>query len=380
MDVAEHERVRGTVSPELLAKRTVLGQRIANRLRELGMSPIFPGYFGTFPGGFAERNPGARTIEQGTWNGLPRPECLDPRTPVFERVAASFYRHKEELFGPALGYKMDLLHEGGNPGDVPVADAARAVQKALAAARPEAVWVILGWQENPRRELLNAVDKSRLLVVDGLSELERIGDREQDWGGTAYAFGTIPNFGGRTTIGAKTHMWADRFTVWRDKPGSALVGTAYMPEAAERDPAAFELFSELAWRDTAVDSTAWFREYADARYGGRDRHAHEAFDALRESAYEISSAEGGRTTRSSRRGPASVRARAPTTPPANPPSRPCSACGPHCAARTPTGTTSRTWDGRCWPTAPGSCSPSSSRPTSAATWPPSAPCPGCGCG
>ncbi|WEV28187.1 alpha-N-acetylglucosaminidase C-terminal domain-containing protein [Streptomyces sp. 71268] len=282
----------GPVSPELLAKRTELGQRIADRLRELGMSPIFPGYFGTVPGGFAERNPGGRTIEQGTWNGLPRPEWLDPRTPVFERVAASFYRHQEELFGPAVGYKMDLLHEGGNPGDVPVADAARAVQKALAAARPEAVWVILGWQENPRRELLNAVDKSRLLVVDGLSDLERIGDREQDWGGTPYAFGTIPNFGGRTTIGAKTHMWADRFTVWRDKPDSALVGTAYMPEAAERDPAAFELFSELAWRDAAVDRTAWFREYADARYGGRDRHAHEAFDALRESAYEISSADG----------------------------------------------------------------------------------------
>lgn len=282
----------GPVSPELLANRTELGQRIATRLRELGMSPIFPGYFGTVPAGFAERNPGGRTIEQGTWNGLPRPDWLDPRTPVFERVAAAFYRHQEELFGPAVGYKMDLLHEGGDAGDVPVADAARAVQRALHAARPEAVWVILGWQQNPRPELLNAVDKSRLLVVDGLSDLERIGDRERDWGGTPYAFGTIPNFGGRTTIGAKTHIWADRFTVWRDKPDSALVGTAYMPEAAERDPAAFELFSELAWRDEAVDRAAWFDAYADVRYGGRDQHAREAFAALRESAYRISSSDG----------------------------------------------------------------------------------------
>ncbi|MFE6777391.1 alpha-N-acetylglucosaminidase [Streptomyces sp. NPDC057702] len=282
----------GPVSPELLAKRTALGRRIADRLRELGMSPVFPGYFGTVPGGFAERNPGGRTVTQGTWNGLPRPEWLDPRTPVFERVAAAFYRHQEELFGPAVGYKMDLLHEGGTAGDVPVADAARAVQRALDAARPEAVWVILGWQQNPRRELLDAVDKSRLLIVDGLSDLERIGDREKDWGGTPYAFGTIPNFGGRTTIGAKTHMWADRFTLWRDKPDSHLVGTAYMPEAAERDPAAFELFSELAWREAAVDRTAWFETYADARFGGRDEHARRAFAALRESAYRISSADG----------------------------------------------------------------------------------------
>ncbi|MFT2019237.1 alpha-N-acetylglucosaminidase TIM-barrel domain-containing protein [Streptomyces sp. 796.1] len=282
----------GPLSPELLAKRTELGQRIARRLRELGMSPVFPGYFGTVPAGFAERNPGGRTIEQGTWNGLPRPDWLDPRTPVFDRVAAAFYRHQEGLFGPAVGYKMDLLHEGGTAGDVPVADAARAVQRALHAARPEAVWVILGWQQNPRPELLAAVDKSRLLVVDGLSDLERIEDRERDWDGTPYAFGTIPNFGGRTTIGAKAHMWTDRFTVWRDKPNSQLVGSAYMPEAAERDPAAFELFSELAWRDAAVDRTAWFKEYADLRYGAPDEHARAAFAALRESAYRISSADG----------------------------------------------------------------------------------------
>ncbi|MBB5933345.1 alpha-N-acetylglucosaminidase [Streptomyces zagrosensis] len=282
----------GPISPELLAKRTELGQRIARRLRELGMSAVFPGYFGTVPAGFAERNPGGRTIKQGTWNGLPRPDWLDPRTPVFDRVAAAFYRHQKELFGPAVGYKMDLLHEGGNAGDVPVADAARAVQRALHTAQPEAVWVILGWQENPRRELLDAVDKDRLLVVDGLSDLERITDRERDWAGTPYAFGTIPNFGGRTTIGAKTHMWTDRFTVWRDKPGSKLVGTAYMPEAAERDPAAFELFSELAWRDEAVDREAWFANYADTRYGGKDEQARAAFAVLRDSTYRITSSDG----------------------------------------------------------------------------------------
>ncbi len=154
---------------------------------------------------------------------------------------------------------MDLLHEGGNAGDVPVPDAARAVEKALRTARPGATWVILGWQANPRRDLLDAVDHDQMLVVDGLSDLDTVTDREKDWGAVPYAFGTIPNFGGRTTIGAKTHMWTERFTAWRDKPGSKLVGTAYMPEAAERDPAAFELFSELAWREEAVDRDAWFR-------------------------------------------------------------------------------------------------------------------------
>lgn len=282
----------GPMSPELITVRAELGRSITDRMRSLGMHPVLPGYFGTVPDGFAERNPGARTIPQGDWGGLKRPDWLDPRTESFQRVAAAFYRHQNDLFGAVEHFKMDLLHEGGDPGDVPVPDAARAVEAALRTARPGAIWVILGWQENPRRDLLDAVDHDRMVVVDGLSDLETVTDREKDWGGVPYAFGTIPNFGGRTTIGAKTHMWARRFTTWRDKPGSELSGTAYMAEAAERDPAAFELFSELAWRDEAVVREEWFDGYADARYGGRDRRAREAFAALRESAYAISSKDG----------------------------------------------------------------------------------------
>ncbi|GGQ16652.1 alpha-N-acetylglucosaminidase [Streptomyces roseolilacinus] len=282
----------GPPSPDLLARRAALGRRIAERLRELGMSPVLPGYFGTVPDGFADRVPGARTIPQGTWAGLPRPGWLDPRTDAFRRVAAAYYRHQRELFGEVRHVKMDLLHEGGDPGDVPVPDAARAVEAALRAALPRATWVVLGWQGNPRRELLDALDRSRLLVVDGLSDLEAVTDRERDWGGAPYAFGTIPNFGGRTTLGAATHRWAERFTAWRDRPGSALAGTAYMPEAAERDPAAFELFSELAWRQEPVDRARWFARYADLRYGGPDASARAAFACLRATAYRLTSDDG----------------------------------------------------------------------------------------
>ncbi|TJZ56093.1 alpha-N-acetylglucosaminidase [Streptomyces piniterrae] len=282
----------GPTSTELIEQRAELGRRITERLRSLGMRPVLPGYFGTVPDGFADRNPGARTVPQGNWSGLKRPDWLDPRTAVFADVAAAFYRHQRRLLGPAGLFKMDLLHEGGKPGDVPVPDAARAVEKALRTAHPDATWVILGWQRNPRRDLLEAVDHDRMLIVDGLSDLDTVTDREKDWGGVPYAFGSIPNFGGRTTIGAKTHMWAGRFATWRDKPGSRLAGTAYMPEAAERDPAAFELFSELAWRDRPVNRTTWFERYADARYGARDEGARAAFDALRTSAYEISSEDG----------------------------------------------------------------------------------------
>lgn len=276
----------GPLSRELIDRRAELGRRITARLRELGMHPVLPGYYGTVPRDFAARNPGARTVPQGTWHGFERPDWLDPRTDAFGKVAAAFYRHQKALFGQARHFKMDLLHEGGSAGDVPVADAARGVEAALQKAHPGATWVILGWQDNPRRELVDAVDKRRMLIVDGISErTETVSDREADWNSTPYCFGTIPNFGGRTLLGARTHVWNERFYAWRDKPGSALAGTAYMPESADRDPAAFDFFSELAWREGPVDLPAWFARYAGYRYGGADPGARKAWRALHDTAY-----------------------------------------------------------------------------------------------
>ncbi|MBO1333268.1 alpha-N-acetylglucosaminidase [Streptomyces sp. VRA16 Mangrove soil] len=283
----------GPLSPELIAKRAELGLKITDRLRELGMRPVMPGYYGHVPKEFVARNGGdAHVVPQGTWHGFQRPDWLDPRTEAFAKVAASFYGHQKDLFGEIDAFKMDLLHEGGTAGDVPVADAARGVESALRAHRPGATWVILGWEANPLPELIAAIDKKKMLIVDGVSDrFSSVTDREKDWAGTPYAFGTIPNFGGRTTIGARAHIWEQKFFAWRDKPDSALAGTAYMPEGTDRDPAAFELWSELAWTDEKVDREAWFAGYADLRYGRRDKDARAAWQALYETAYQQQAVE-----------------------------------------------------------------------------------------
>jgi alpha-N-acetylglucosaminidase len=279
----------GPVSERLVKERAELGRRIADRLRQLGMTPVLPGYYGTVPPGFTERNPTGPVVPQGDWVGFQRPDWLDPRSEVFPRVAASFYRHQRKLFGDSTMYKMDLLHEGGRPGDVPVGDAARAVMNALQTARPGAVWTLIGWQNNPSPQIIDAVDKSRLLIVDGLSDRYDGLDREAAWHGAPYAFGTIPNFGGHTTIGANTAVWAERFDRWRTEPGSSLAGIAYLPEGTGGNPVAYELFTELAWRSGPLDHKAWFAQYAERRYGGADPHAARAWELLRTGPYSTPS-------------------------------------------------------------------------------------------
>ncbi|WP_433337995.1 alpha-N-acetylglucosaminidase [Spirillospora sp. CA-294931] len=274
----------GPVWRRLIQERAKLGRRIVARLHELGMTPVLPGYFGTVPPGFRH----GRVVPQGSWVGFTRPDWLDPRTPAFADLAAAYYRHQKRLIGQTSMYKMDLLHEGGRPGDVPLPAAARAVFTALNTARPGATWVMLGWQNNPPTAIVDAIDHDRLLIVDGLSDRLNTLNREKTWRGAPYAFGTIPNFGGHTTIGANTTVWA-RFHQWRAKNDSALKGIAYLPEGTGTDPTTFELFTELAWHPGPLNHKQWFADYASRRYGGHDPHATAAWEALRQGPYSMPS-------------------------------------------------------------------------------------------
>ncbi|MEW2399680.1 alpha-N-acetylglucosaminidase TIM-barrel domain-containing protein [Streptomyces sp. NPDC046862] len=283
----------GPVSRQLIEQRAALAGKIVDRIRDLGMTPVLPGYYGTVPDDFPARHGGdATVVAQGTWGAFKRPDWLDPRTMAFDEVAAAFYRAQTERFGESTIYKMDLLHEGGNPGDVPVGEAAKAVESALQKAHPGAVWAILGWQTNPSRAILDAVDKSRMLIVDGLSDrYTTVTDREGDWGGTPYAFGSIWNFGGHTPIGANAPDWVEQYPKWRDKQGSSLAGIAAMPEAADNNAPALALLTDLAWTPGTVDLDDWFAAYALSRYGGPDRHAAAAWQTIRDTAYNMSRAD-----------------------------------------------------------------------------------------
>ena len=273
------------ISQQLIDQRVRLAQKMTKRLRSLGMTPVLPGYFGTVPTDFEQRNPGADTVPQGKWFGLQRPDWLAPTDPLFAKVAATFYRAQSKLFGNTTMYKMDLVHEGGTAGNVDIAQAAKAVQHALNAAHPEALWTILGWEKNPLPQVLQAIDTSKAFIVDGMTDEPTVTDRDKDFAGTSYAFGTIWNFGGHTNIGARLSVWNQKFYEMLDRPGSALDGIALMPEAIDNNPAAVTFFTDMPWEQGPVGFDSWFDDYATARYGGDDPHAQQAWRIMAHTAY-----------------------------------------------------------------------------------------------
>ncbi|MFZ0497773.1 MAG: alpha-N-acetylglucosaminidase [Steroidobacteraceae bacterium] len=276
----------GPLSRALLVQRRVSARQIVARLRELGITPVLPGYYGIVPADFPRRFPSSHVVPQGEWAGFARPGWLDPRDPMFARLAAGFYRHQRALFGDSGIYDMEVFQEGGAAGDVPVATGARDVQQALLAAHPGASWMMLAWQGNPRPDLLTGVDRRHLLIIDIDHARVPRDDRQQDFRNAPFLFGGLWEFGGRTTLGANVRDLTDRL----QRVGRAndnMAGTAVFTEGMGTNPFMFDLFTEMAWRDQPVDIEAWAREYVLRRYGAADPHAFAAWDVLIHTAYDI---------------------------------------------------------------------------------------------
>jgi Alpha-N-acetylglucosaminidase (NAGLU) tim-barrel domain/Alpha-N-acetylglucosaminidase (NAGLU) C-terminal domain/Alpha-N-acetylglucosaminidase (NAGLU) N-terminal domain len=276
----------GPISGSLLAKRASSAQRIIARLRELGMTPLLPGFYGIVPADFQKKFPDAHVIPQGEWAGFTRPGWLDPRDPLFAKLAAAFYRYQRELFGDSSIYDMEVFQEGGTSGDVPVPEAARAVQNALSAARPDASWMMLAWQGNPRPDLIDGVDRRHLLIIDIDHDRLPRDDRDKDFHGAPFLFGGIWEFGGRTTLGANIGNITERLQRL-GRGNHNMMGTAVFTEGMDTNPFAFELFTEMAWRSEPVDIARWTTDYVRRRYGAADPHALAAWKTLLNTAYNI---------------------------------------------------------------------------------------------
>ncbi len=271
----------------MLERQAELGRRIADHVRSLGMTPVLAGYYGMVPPGFAERFPGARVIEQGSYLGTPFPQSpqLDPTDPLFARVGETFYRQSDRILGPSRAYMATPYHEGGPTGPTPLPEQYAAIQAAMQRAHPGSTWILLAWPLTPTVAAgIPGADPEHVLVLDGTADSFRPIDPSRDLAGRPFALGSIWEFGGRTHLSAWLAGLADAFRRHLAGPGGALRGVALLPEANDNNPAAFAFLSDLAW-EGPPDPAAWMRSFAARRYGGRDGHAEAAWEILGRTVY-----------------------------------------------------------------------------------------------
>ncbi len=287
-------------SEELIERRAELGRQISTRMRELGITPVVPGFYGVVPPGFVERNGEDFDVrESGLWNGsFRRPDLLNPADgDRFLEVADAFYGAIEEVYGEITHFAADLFHEQDQIPDIDVTLAATNVQRAMLQAHPDAVWVIQGWFSNPRAELLDGLDPDHALLLDLWGDESPlyptyISSDLEPFRGVPWVWSILQNFGGRTGLHGNLDtaggLYEPESGIFRDPRRGALSGLGVLMEATHQNPVVLDLMSELIWRDPeegAPDLFEWIQRYADRRYGGGSEDAQRAWTGLLETAY-----------------------------------------------------------------------------------------------
>ena len=289
------------------SRQEKLQKQILARMRQLGMHPVLPGYSGMVPHD-AKARLGLNVADAGLWNGFQRPANLLPTDPRFAEIAKLYFDELTILFGKADYYSMDPFHESNDDASIDYAKAGEAMMQAMKRVNPKAVWVIQGWTENPRPQMVDGMKAGDLLVLDLFSEcrpmfgIPSIWKRPEGYKQHHWLFCLLENFGANVGLHGRMDQLLDNFYRSQESgvrsqentpaTGSSLQGNLQTPdscllspdscllsppkgigftmEGSENNPVMFELMSELPWRPEKFKKEDWVRQYVKARYGVED--------------------------------------------------------------------------------------------------------------
>lgn len=308
MRMGNMTEVDGGMSPEWFDEQVALQHRILDRMHELGMEPVFQGFAGFVPKAMAEHFPGTELIVT-KWAGH-ESYMLDPADPLFSVIGTAFIQEWEKEFGPGKYYLIDSFNEL----DIPfgeqgtqerfdkLAHYSGTIYKSLAAANPDAVWVMQGWMFGYQRDiwdpesvrgLLSGAPDDKMTVIDlAVDYNEFVWRSEKSWDyldgffGKDWIWSTVPNFGGRTALKGQLDFYLNgHLEALAAASKGNLSGFGSSPEGVENNEILYELISAAGWSREHIDLDRFLAAYTAARYGSAPEGLLDFWKELRLSVY-----------------------------------------------------------------------------------------------
>ncbi|MBR1947489.1 MAG: alpha-N-acetylglucosaminidase, partial [Bacteroidaceae bacterium] len=290
-----------------------LCKNMLQRMRELGMQPVIPGFSGQIPNSLSSYSitgfSSSDVINGGTWaGGYTRPDILHPNSSSYATLAPIYYKHLEAIMGVSEFYSMDPFHEGGLPSAVtnatcypPIMAALDTYHNAVEDATKtkynvstednQAKWIIQYWQNIPESGAFSSMSSygDRFIGLDLFSDNIYAGNaaKWRDTGnncyykGRPYIYCMLHNFGGRSGLHGRLETTMDGyFQALANNNNCQGIGAT--PEGTETNPILYDMLFELPWMDVNNRPTAdeWLKDYTYSRYGVSAETAPNALAAL----------------------------------------------------------------------------------------------------
>ena len=279
------------------------------RMRELGMQPVIPGFSGQVPNcivnysidGFSSGD----VVNNGTWaGGYTRPDILKPNTTSYQTFATVYYKHLHEVMGVSELYSIDPFHEGSLPSGVSnetcypnimkeldkhFGNVEQSVKNTYKVTKSPS-WIIQYWQGVPQSgaftAMKNAGYTNRFIGLDLFAD-NIYADNAAKWRTNyydtcPYIYCMLHNFGGRSGLHGRLETTMNGYFQALAKNNNCQ-GIGATPEGTETNPILYDMLFELPWMSSNPGADAWLAEYSHSRYGVDSKTAPAALEADRKS-------------------------------------------------------------------------------------------------
>lgn len=278
----------GPVSDEYLDQQVALQKKILARMKELGMKPVLPGFYGMVPNTLKDKFPNADIRKQGRWaGGFERPAFLSPTDSLFNKMATVYYDELRNIFGDVEYFSGDPFHEGGNAKGIDLPVAGQNIIYGMRNSFPQSTWVFQGWHGNPRNELIRDINEDDLLILDLDCDNRPQWEDRNGWNQKPWIWSAIMNFGGNVGLFGRMDVLAkEPFRALNHESYSkGLKGFGALMEGIENNSVMYELLFELRWHTDSINLDQWLLNYTHRRYGKANDKLYKAWQILRHTVY-----------------------------------------------------------------------------------------------
>ncbi len=285
-----------------------LQHKILKRMRELGIEPIVPGFAGFVPPAFKRIYPDVPLRQAGWDGGIESPMLLSPDSPYFAIIGKMYIDEWRNEFGDAKYFLADTFNEMEVPlSDDPdkardeLANYGLQVCKSVTEAGGDLIWTMQGWlfyygrhfwTEERVQTFLSRVPNDKMLILDLANEypmwkgITSLWEKFDGFMGKQWVYSVIPNMGGKTCFTGVLDFYAnDPIRTLQSPDKGNLVGYGTAPEGLENNDLIYELVTDVAWKQEAVDLGQWLSDYCLSRYGSCPADIKTAYNLLRETVW-----------------------------------------------------------------------------------------------
>jgi len=172
----------------------------------------------------------------------------------------------------------------------------KTVYNSIAAADPQAVWVMQAWflyysindfwKEPQIRALLGAVPNDKLVILDLYGELHPTWNKKSAFYGKPWIWNVLYNFGGRTSMnGNLSDMSLNLQEANNSTKKGNLSGIGMVMEYFGNNPVVEEFVMDMVWNKGMVNVDNWISDYSTNRYGRKNKFAQKAWEEMLKTVY-----------------------------------------------------------------------------------------------